>query len=177
MLSLLNLHPAFEYDRTAIESGQVWRVITGHFTHWSLDHLFWDVAVFAVLGAFAERRTGSAFVLCVLSSALAITAGVWCLRPDLALYRGLSGIDSALFVMVTAALARDALRRREWSVVAFTSTALAAFVTKTCWETATGSALFVDAAAAGFEPVALAHAIGGLVGAVTGLLPAGGGRR
>ncbi len=45
-----------EFDRTAISAGQIWRLATGHFTHWNADHMAWDVMMFAVLGAMIERH-------------------------------------------------------------------------------------------------------------------------
>ena len=39
-----------QYDRTAILQGEIWRLITGHWTHFPGDHLLWCVLVFAVMG-------------------------------------------------------------------------------------------------------------------------------
>ena len=42
---------------------------------------------------------------------------------------------------------------------------------KTAWELGSGSALFVDAASAGFKSVPLAHAVGGAIGIIVALWP------
>ena len=33
-----------QYDRAALAAGQGWRIFTCHWTHFSLDHLLWDLA-------------------------------------------------------------------------------------------------------------------------------------
>jgi hypothetical protein len=87
---------------------------------------------------------------------------------ELQTYRGLSGLDSALYV--TAAVnARTTLwsqQQRPWAVAAFVS--IAALGAKVAYELTTGQTLFVDAASEGFVPVPLAHA----AGAIAGLLAA-----
>lgn len=158
-----------QYDRAAISAGQWWRLVTGHWAHWSADHLFWDAMAFGVFGAIAERRGRTTFVLCVFASAAAISAGVWLFRPDLQFYRGLSGIDAGLFAMVAIGLGIDAKAGGCWKAFALAAAAVVAFALKTVWELATGSTLFVAATAAGFESLPLAHALGAAVGVAVGL--------
>jgi rhomboid family GlyGly-CTERM serine protease len=158
-----------QYDRSAIRAGEWWRVLTGHLTHWSLDHLAWDVATFAVLGFFCERRNRRRFLGCVLGSAALISAAVWFLRPDLTHYRGLSGIDSALFVFLATTLLRDAFGNKDHLTALATTAGLAALAAKTTWELTSGTAFFVDASSACFEPLPLAHLIGGGVGLLVAL--------
>lgn len=38
-----------QYDRMAIIAGDYWRLLFGHWTHISAEHLFWDVLMFLVL--------------------------------------------------------------------------------------------------------------------------------
>ena len=160
-----------QYDRTAIAAGQAWRLVSGHWAHWSADHLAWDVAAFAALGAIAEDRSRRRFLACVFGSAAVISAGVGFLRPDLPFYRGLSGIDAALFAFVATAVAREAVANHRRATACFAIAGLGGLALKLVWELSTGSALFVDAAAAGFEPLPLAHALGAAVGAVAGAWP------
>jgi hypothetical protein len=44
-----------EFNRPAILHGEIWRTLTGHFTHWTASHLFWDIIVFLVLAGTIER--------------------------------------------------------------------------------------------------------------------------
>ncbi|MFQ5732226.1 MAG: rhombosortase [Planctomycetaceae bacterium] len=160
-----------QFDRSAIEAGQSWRLLTGHLTHWSWDHVFWDLAVFAVLGSLCERENRARFVACVAASAILISAGVWCVLPGLETYRGLSGIDSALFALLAGSVLRDAIAERRWSWLVGTLLLLAGFLGKTVFEIATGTTLFVDSAAANMLPIPLAHIIGAVVGLGLGIAP------
>lgn len=170
-LLLWALGPPLQYDRGAIAAGQWWRAVTGHWTHWSLDHLLWDAATFAALGMLAEARHRGRFLICTASSAVAISAGVWLLRPDVTSYRGLSGIDCGLFTLVAVSIARDAVRARRPVAASLAAAALLCFVLKTAWEITSGAALFVDAAAAGFTSLPLAHALGGAAGLLAAASP------
>src|SRR3990172_6884652 len=51
------LASSLQFDLSAIAAGEGWRIVTGHWTHVSLDHLLWDAAVFAALGFASERRS------------------------------------------------------------------------------------------------------------------------
>ena len=63
-----------QYDRSALEHGQAWRWVLGHLTHWSADHLFWDLSTFLVLGIACERQSRGRFAATVALSAAAIPA-------------------------------------------------------------------------------------------------------
>src|SRR5687768_5242432 len=93
-----------QYDRAAIAAGEVWRLVAGHWAHYSLDQLFWDVLAFAALGLACERKGSARFLVCVVTSTLAISFSVWLLLPGMQIYRGLSGVDSALFTLLIADL-------------------------------------------------------------------------
>ncbi|HET8577679.1 MAG TPA: rhombosortase [Methylomirabilota bacterium] len=165
-LSVVPAAPAhLEWDRQAIEAGQYWRLLTGHSVHWSLAHLGWDAVAFVMLGAGCERLAPRRFLACSLVSAVLIGLGLWQLRPDLAAYRGLSGVDSALFTM----LAATRLRAGEKAVPILAYLVL--FTGKLCFEALTGSALFVPVQLVGATPVPLAHLIGGTVGVAFGAAP------
>jgi rhomboid family GlyGly-CTERM serine protease len=151
-----------QWDRA--EPWQLWRWLLGHFTHWSWDHLAWDLAVFVGLGIACARRSRSGWLACVLVSALAISGAValWC--PHLATYRGLSGIDCALFGWLVVELFGEAIanenRRRRWMVLSM----VLAFSLKTAFELSNNGTVFVSNGT--FVPVPLAH----IVGFVTGIL-------
>ena len=89
-----------QFDRTAFMDGEVWRVFTGHLTHWSLSHLFWDILVFLVLAGVIERFSRRRLLVCFASASLIISLLVFTFLPEMTFYRGLSGIDSALFMML-----------------------------------------------------------------------------
>lgn len=140
-------------------------IFTSHFTHWHTEHLLWNGLTFLVLGCMVEQRTRIGLVAGVLLSSIAIAALVQTGAPQLTAYRGLSGIDSALFVMAALLMIIRAKKRtpsglRYEAFIAWA--ALAAFVSKTIYECVTGKLLFV--APDGFIPCPLAHLAGGAVG-------------
>ncbi|MEM6330057.1 MAG: rhombosortase [Planctomycetota bacterium] len=165
---------ALEFDRGAVASGQLWRLLTGHATHYGGEHLLWDGAVLAVLGAVCERAGRGRFLGLMLTSALGISLGVWLAAPGMQFYRGLSGIDSALFAWVTARWTIDGWGDRNWPRLAAGVLPLLGFAGKCCYECVAGVTLFVDSSAAAFTPAPLAHLLGGVVGvAFAGVLRRG----
>ncbi len=159
----------FQYDRAAIAAGELWRIVTCHLTHWSVDHLFWDATVLLVLGFLVERESRRALLACLGVSAVVIPICVWFCLPDLATYRGLSGIDSAVFLLLAVMLLRASLAAddRVWAMV--TAAVVAGFVAKIGYEFATGATLFVDSTAAQMLPVPAAHVVGAILGAACGI--------
>ena len=161
----------WQYHREVILSGQWWRMLSGHFTHWNADHALWDLVMFAALGIACERISPRRFIVLVVGSALAISGALVWLMPALQEYRGLSGIDSGLFVYLVAVLLRTAWPGRDGPRLAVGIVLLTAFTGKIGYEMATGTTLFVDSSGAGFVPLPLVHAIGGICGALVGLVP------
>jgi rhomboid family GlyGly-CTERM serine protease len=159
-----------QYDRDAIARCEVWRLVTSHFTHWSADHLFWDALAFAGLGWLCERNSVGSFLRCVSLSAFLIPLTLWVALPQMATYRGLSGIDSALFALLATRVLREAASDKNWLKLGGAGIVSVGFAAKVGFELCTGTTLFVDSAAAGLIPVPLAHVAGGIVGIACGLL-------
>ena len=158
-----------EFDRVAVTTGQWWRLLSGHLTHWNGEHVLWDAGVFLALGVLCERIDRRRFAACFLGSALVIPAVVWFASPEILVYRGLSGIDSAMFILVAVTVLRTQWASRDWLWVLLAAGLLIAFVVKTGFEQATGGTLFVNSAAAGFIVIPAAHTAGAAVGAIVGL--------
>jgi rhomboid family GlyGly-CTERM serine protease len=152
-----------EYDRSRLASGELWRLFTCHLAHWTAEHLLWDLGTVVVL-AFAcaplgMRRLGGALGL----AAFTIPLAIWIALPAMERYRGLSGLASALFILLTVSILRTArAERRPWMFVA-ALLALGGFAAKLTWELATASPAFVGADS-GFVAVPLAHLVGGVCG-------------
>lgn len=134
-------------------------VFTSHFTHWNTTHLFWNGLTFVVLGAMIEQHSRTALWTCVTLCAVTIITAVQWWSPELATYRGLSGIDSALFVLTACLMIFNAKNRFAMWLPAL---AMAAFAGKSFYEWRTGQLLFV--APEGFLPCPLAHVVGGVTG-------------
>ena len=163
--------------REEIVAGEIWRLLTAHVVHASANHFAWDLAAFVVLGVLCERAGRARFVACLCGSALLIPAGLWLWQPTLSSYCGLSGIDSALFVLLVAGVLRRAAAARQPFVVVAASLLAAGFVAKVGYEFTTASTVFVTSVG---TPVPLAHVIGAVVGLACGIIPrvlVGGGPR
>jgi rhomboid family GlyGly-CTERM serine protease len=155
-----------QFDRIAVERGELWRLMTGHWVHWGWSHCFWSGGAFVLLAVLSGREAFRRTLGCVIVASLAIGGAFW-FGTDLRFYRGLSGIDSALFTMLEVEMLSQQWRERRWDWVGTAASALLlGFVGKLGYEVATGQALFVDIQASGMVPVPLAHAVGAVVGVV-----------
>lgn len=152
---------ALELSRPALASGEVYRVVTGHLAHWSWEHWFWDAIPLVIMTAVAARRAPGRTALCVAVSAVLVPLAVLAACPSIRCYRGLSGIDAALYVFCGLVLRQET--RVPWRRRAL-ALALAGFGAKCVYEALTGGAVFIDARAAGVVTVPVAHLTGGLVG-------------
>ena len=146
---------ALEFDRARILAGEWWRVWTGHFAHFGLSHLGWNVAVFLPAGIWAERLT-PARTRALLALAPAMIGGVLlAFDPALEIYAGLSGVVSGVVTLL--ALTQLAATAREkwfwWSV-------LALLALKIGVEVFAGQPIFARGPDAGFRAVPLAHVAG-----------------
>lgn len=169
------LAPSLLYDRPALERGEYWRLWTGHFVHFGASHLWWNLAVFAVAGIWAERvAPRRARVLLIVAPPL-IGVALFGLDPDLGFYGGLSGVTAAMLTFLAfAQLARVAEAEATAGVVVaeeearpaptsdrwFWRTVLALIILKIAAEFAVNSPLFARFAPAGIQPVPLAHLAG-----------------
>jgi rhomboid family GlyGly-CTERM serine protease len=87
------------YDRTAILSGQLWRIITGHLLHLSWSHLAMNVAGLALIWAiFGKQISILRWLTVLLVSAVGISGFMLVFNPALRWYVGLSGVLHALFM-------------------------------------------------------------------------------
>jgi rhomboid family GlyGly-CTERM serine protease len=92
------------FDREAIFAGEVWRLWSGHLVHFSMQQLFLDVSALLLVGAVAETAFGPRFVAWALFFGMpAISLGLLLLAPDLAYYRGASGLVMLLAFVAGAA--------------------------------------------------------------------------
>ena len=81
------------YQRDAIESGEYWRLVTGHLVHLGFGHLWPNLAALAIIGLLFEDVFRTADWLRVgAASAAAIDLGLYVLEPNVAWYVGLSGV-------------------------------------------------------------------------------------
>ena len=155
-----------QFDRVAVAAGQFWRLATCHLTHWSADHLFWDVLMFAALGMICEQMSRVHTRRCLIAAAAVIPLAVWLTLPNITIYRGLSGIDSALFGLLVGLILKDKSHSR--ATVLIVLMLAVTFGAKICYETLANATLFVESGGV-FTPVPLAHLVGGVVGVASAM--------
>jgi len=95
---------ALAYDRQTILAGEVWRLWTGHWVHFSNQQLYLDVSSMVLAAAVAQREFGALFITRVLVlGPPAMSLGLLLVAPDLAYYRGASGLVMMLAFAAGAA--------------------------------------------------------------------------
>jgi hypothetical protein len=100
------------------------------------------------------------------AAASSVSVGLLLFAPGLAVYGGLSGVLSGLFVAGAMATARrEQSAGRPWTALLFQGAVIACLL-KIGFEAMTGSTIFANIASAGWEPAPLAHALGALGGAI-----------
>ena len=76
---------ALRYERGAVLSGEVWRLLTAHLVHADWAHLAWNVGgLVLVFALFAGEYSRRDWLLVMLASTAAIDLGFLLLEPDLA---------------------------------------------------------------------------------------------
>ncbi len=149
------------YDRTAILSGEVWRLLTGNWVHFSATHLLYDLLALGIAGWIIERRGYPYFgLLCVLA-AVGISAALLAGSPEVQSYGGLSGVATGAIVY----LALHGLKEPgPWRWICLAVLVLTAG--KVLLESVTGRLTFAAVDRVPFVPVPLSHLVGGLTAAL-----------
>jgi rhomboid family GlyGly-CTERM serine protease len=82
----------FRYDRAALQSGEVWRLVTGHLVHLDSRHLLFNLAGLFLLCELLWQDMPLSRGLALLGVTMLGVSGLllW-LHPELAWYAGLSG--------------------------------------------------------------------------------------
>jgi len=81
-----------KYDRLAIQGGEYWRIITGHFAHLSNSHLLLNLAGLVLSWLLVGRNySATQWTAVLLISFITISAGFWFVDKNLLWYVGLSG--------------------------------------------------------------------------------------
>jgi len=145
------------WERDAIDTGEYWRLVSGHLVHLGLGHLWPNLAALLIIGLLFEGvfrnwdwvRIGAA-------SVAAIDLGLYVLDPDVQWYVGLSGV---LHGYVAAGALALIMRGEKLGVV------LAVGVgAKLVFEQVVGPVPFTAASVGG--PVVVAAHLYGVVGAL-----------
>ena len=146
---------------------QIGQLFSCHLLHWSFEHLAWDWFMFVLVGSICELRCRRGYLLVLVLSAILIPVSVSVLMPVLGSYRGLSGIDTGIFVFAAILLIEEAIQQRNWSSAGVYAAMLVGLIGKTLFELTCGGTMFVESA--NFTPVPVAHITGAVVGALVAI--------
>jgi len=151
------------YDRTAVESGQAWRLVTAHLVHLGWGHLWPNLLALLLIGGLLEEFLKPLeWLVASVVTAVAISLGLYLLDPDTQWYVGLSGVLHGLVACGAAVM----LMTRTFGL----GGALAAGLgLKLAWEQVYGP-VPLTAASVGGAVVVAAHLYGAIAGAATGLV-------
>lgn len=145
----------FVYDRRAVLDGQLWRLFTAPFVHFSASHLVYDLAVFSTAGCALELTARRRFgLMCVLATA---GAGLLFLMmmPELGRYGGLSGLAfGAVAGLCLSRIQSGHGDRRIWAVI------FAVLIAKIVVECFSGVPVFARIDATSLHVLPAAHAVG-----------------
>lgn len=89
---LPELSSVFIFDRSALVRGEIWRMFTCHFVHFSYPHLSYNIFAFGIAGYVIKKKNYPHFCLLYLCLAFTISISLFILRPTMNYYGGLSGI-------------------------------------------------------------------------------------
>ena len=166
VFSLPGVQPALIYDREAVLAGEVWRLFTGHWVHFSARHLAFDLFALGVAGMILESRADPRWRLLLLLAPWLIGIGLLLGEPRMSFYGGLSGVATAAVVY----LALGGLRERSpwrWVCVA----TLLIIAAKAALEWHTGQTFFASAGGEAFMAAPLSHLLGALGAVIVCWLP------
>ncbi len=149
------------YDRSAILSGEIWRMFTGHWVHFSTSHMVYDLLALGIAGCIIEAKNLPLFGwLCLLAPWL-ISAVLLLFEPHMKLFGGLSALATTAIVYLALFGLHDAPSWR-WVCLG----ALLGIAGKIIFEMSTGRMMFVTT---GNVPVTVSVA-GHISGAMIALL-------
>lgn len=115
LLALLgeNTTQHFIYDRNSINSGELWRIITGHFIHLGFEHLVLNLLALVVIWFIVKEFIATSFWwITALILTIGISICLYLFMSELEWYVGLSGILHGL--LVAGAVVGVSKKRKEF---------------------------------------------------------------
>ncbi len=160
ILQLAGFDQTLRFDRGAIDAGHYWLLLSGNFVHLGPNHLFMNMAGFALIVALVWARFNTLeWALITVFSSLVVGVGLYLFDPEIIWYVGFSG---TLHGLVIAGCLAD-LRHYPKSAALL----LVLVVAKLAYEQLVGP-LPGSESVAGGNVVENAHLYGAIGGAVIG---------
>jgi len=92
-------HSLLYFNREAIYSGELWRLITGHFIHADTNHLIWNLLGLVILGGLIEQQGAKQYWQALGVGIIAVNFLLLSPLCSLDYYCGLSGALNALLIV------------------------------------------------------------------------------
>ncbi|HWV16739.1 MAG TPA: rhombosortase [Cellvibrio sp.] len=94
-----NVESLLEFNRSNIQAGEYWRLLTGNLVHFGSYHLLMNLAAFILISWTLLRELAlKSYIVLLALAALMINLGILWFTPELEIYRGFSGILHGLLV-------------------------------------------------------------------------------
>lgn len=107
LIYLLMPSPVWAFDRTQIESGSYWSLLSGHLVHGDMQHLIWNLVALILLGTIIERRSVTMFWVSLFFGILVVDIGIYWAMPWIKQYCGLSGVLNTLWIVALGMIWRE----------------------------------------------------------------------
>lgn len=147
--------------RATFIDGVSYQLWTGHCLHYTFEHFAWDALMFVVFAALLWREEGWRMFGWLALGAPLISIVVFRLDSHLMEYRGLSALDSMLFIRYCLG---SIVNTKSWDRWFFGVLPFVALSAKIGYELCSGSALFVSDLGEGVVPLPSAHLAGMAIG-------------
>lgn len=146
------------YDRSAILSGEIWRMFTGHWVHFSTSQLVYDLLALSIAGWIIESQKLPHFGwLCLLTPWLVSAVLLW-FEPQMKVFGGLSALATTMIVYLALFGLHDTAPWRWVCLVA-----LLGIVGKILYEMTTGRMIFATTANVTVAVSVASHVSGALI--------------
>ncbi len=156
------LTEALQYERGTIHRYQLHRLVSSHFSHWTLRHMGYDTFFFGLLSLlyFVFHQGSSSGIryygIYILALSLWVGGVVHFLYPNIIYYRGLSGLDWGLYGIFAIQL----WQLRHWLFKSGAFLMIVLFVIKFYLQIKSGQSMFVGDMGPGVVNMPGAHAAG-----------------
>ena len=101
----------FFYQRSAIETGQYWRLFSGHFAHLNHLHLILNMAAWVIIFLLGSKILSCyKWLVLLVVYPLAISLLFYFFVPEVTFYGGLSGVLHGIFLTILFSWARQGSR-------------------------------------------------------------------
>ena len=161
VLQYAGLADALRFERTAIDSGHWWLLLTGNFVHLGASHLWMNLAGLVLVVALVwQHYSALQWLFIIVLSSVVVGIGLWQFNPDVHGYVGFSG---TLHALILAGCLADFRHYPKSATVL-----LILIVGKLVWEQVSGALPGSESVAGGLVVVD-AHLYGAIAGAVLGV--------